>query len=223
MMTKQSVTSFLTPTFDMIRRKFSAGISYSRYFHKDSLNFYTTPIQNEIYSYFSYKGWWLRPSVGVSYGWGTKTEYEKQEYFIWSRLLQQSRSYYVTVTNRESIRDLALTLSLRKDFDWLDVLGKGDLMGFTPVLLLNCGTQNFGFNTTYSAAQQGTVRVNALPSNSSISETTDFAFQSVSAVLRGTYMKGKFLLQPQVFFDYALWETDQRFNTVYAVMVSMSF
>ena len=69
----------LTPSFDIIKRKFSLGISFSRYISKDSLSFYTTPIQNEIFTYFTYKNWWLRPSISLSYGWGSETEYEKRE------------------------------------------------------------------------------------------------------------------------------------------------
>jgi len=213
----------LSPSFDLIKRKFSAGIAYSHYFNKDSVDFYMTPIQNEIFSYFSYKGWWVRPGVNLSYGWGTKTEFEKQQYFIYSRLLQRTQSYFITVKNMESIRDLSLTLSVRKDFDWYDVLTKDDNFMITPVVLLNMGTQNFGFNTSYSNNQNAAIRINSTPSNSEISETTDFALQSVSAVLRAGYMKGRFMLQPQIFFDYALWETEKRFNTVYSVMVSLSF
>ena len=62
------------------RGSFSTGISFSKYISKDSLSFYTTPIQNEFFAYFSYKKWWLRPSISVSYGWGSKTEYEKRKH-----------------------------------------------------------------------------------------------------------------------------------------------
>jgi hypothetical protein len=223
---KSKITTYqyaLIPSFDMIKRKFSAGIAYSHYFNKDSVDFYMTPIKNEIFSYFSYKGWWVRPSVNVSYGWGSKTEYEKQQYFIYSRLLQRTQSYFVTVKNMESIRDFSVTLSVRKDIDWFDVFTKDDNFVITPVFLLNLGTQNFGFNTSYTNNQNAAIRINATPSNSEISETTDFALQSVSAVLRAGYLKGKFMLQPQIFFDYALWDTEKRFNTVYSVMVSLSF
>ncbi|MGZ5134585.1 MAG: hypothetical protein ACXWCG_05530, partial [Flavitalea sp.] len=39
----------ITPSFDVIKRNFSTGISFSKYLSKDSLTFYTTPIQNEIF------------------------------------------------------------------------------------------------------------------------------------------------------------------------------
>lgn len=213
----------VSPSYDLISKKVSTGISYTHYFNKDSLDFYTTPIHNEVYSYFSYKGWWLRPTVALSYGWGSKTEYEKQKYRMWSRQLQQLQDYYVTVKNVESVRDLSLTLSIRKNFDWYDVLWKDDNITLTPVLLVNAGTQQFGFNTSYSYTFNS-VRVNSLPSNSSASDQTAFDFQSTGVIIRASYMKGKILIQPQVLFDYYLQPTESdRFNTVFSVNVSLAF
>jgi len=212
-----------SPSYDLIKRSFSTGISFTKYISKDSLDFYTTPIQNEIFTYFTYKKWWIRPSVSISYGWGTKTEYEQRKYQRLSRLLAQRNSgYYVTVENKESIRDFSLTFSLRKNFDWYNVLGKDDNITFTPVLLLNSGTQQFGFNTSYSYNATA-IRVNSLPSNSNISDQSSFALQSVSMVMRGSYMKGRLLLQPQILFDYYLPESDSPFNTVFSVSAGISF
>jgi hypothetical protein len=213
----------ITPSFDVIKRSFSTGISFSKYLSKDSLTFYTTPIQNEFFAYFSYKKWWLRPSVSMSYGWGSKTEYQKKQYKIHRRLLQQSNRYYITIRNEESINDFSVTLSLRKDFNFYDVLSKQDNITFTPVMLFNSGTQNFGFNTSYTYTLPSAIRVNSTPGNSNISERTDFAPQSVSMVLRSSYLKGKFLLQPQVLFDYYLPEAEDRFNTVFSLTASVSF
>jgi len=66
-----------SPSYDLIRRAFSTGISYTRYVQKDSVDFYLTPVQNELFAYFSYKNWWIRPSVNIAYGWGSEASYEK--------------------------------------------------------------------------------------------------------------------------------------------------
>lgn len=213
----------VSPSFDMIKRSFSTGISYAHYFNKDSLGFYTTPIKDEIYAYFSYKKWWVRPTISVSYGWGSRKDYEEQKLRIWSRQLRQLQTYYVNVENVESVRDLSLTASVRKDFDWYDVFTKEDNITFTPVLMANAGTQQFGFNTSYSYTFNP-VRVNSIPSNSDVSDQTSFQMQSISAILRGSYMKGKMLVQPQVLFDYYLLPTDSNpFNTVFSINISLAF
>jgi hypothetical protein len=214
----------LSPSFDVIKRKFSTGISVSKYFSKDSVSFYTTPIQNELFAYYSYKNWWLRPSLSVSYGWGSKTEYETKKIKIKKKLLERgNQNSSVTIKNEESISDLSVTLSLRKDFNWYDVLLRNDNVMLTPVILFNSGTQNYGFNTSYTYTLPSAIRVNSTPSNNNIKEKTDFAPQSLSMVLRGSYLKGRFLIQPQILFDYYLPEADDRFNTVISITAGVSF
>jgi hypothetical protein len=220
-----------SPSYDLIRRKFSTGISYTRYLTRDSLDFYTTPIQNEVFAYFSYKKWWVRPSLNLSVGWGSKEDYEKTEVRRWSRILARSNSYYVTTKNEESVRDISVTLSVRKDIDWYNVIAKDDNITFTPVLMLNSGTQTYGFNTSYSYSTSSKstlspIRANSLPSNQEISDNSEFALQSASMVLRLGYLKGRLLVQPQVLFDYYLLDVadgDSRFNTVFSISAGISF
>lgn len=214
-----------SPSYDLIKRKFSTGISYTRYFSKDSLNFYATPIQNEVFAYFSYKGWWLRPSVNFSYGWGSKTEYERRRLWRYNVILSRPDRYNVTIKNEETVQDFSMTVSLRKDFDWYDVVSKNDNITFTPVVMLNSGTQNFGFNTSYSY-NFTPIRANSLPSNQEITDKTGFALQSASLALRCSYLKGRFMIQPQVLFDYYLPQMDEdlnRLNTAFAITAGWSF
>ncbi|WP_205510884.1 hypothetical protein [Longitalea arenae] len=214
----------VSPSFDYIKKRFSAGIAYTRYFTKDSLDFYTTPIQNELFAYFSYKKWWLRPTISVSYGWGSKEEYDKREASRLARLLQRRNRYYVIVKSVESVSDLSATFSLRKDIDWYNILGKSDNITLTPIAMLNAGTQTYGFNTSYSY-NFSPVRTNSLPSNNDISDNTQFAFQSACLALRGSYLNGRFLLQSQVLFDYYLQDLDagSKLNTVYSITAGLSF
>jgi hypothetical protein len=216
----------VSPSYDLIKRSLSTGISYTKYFTKDSLNFYNTPIQNELFVYFSYKKWWVRPTINFSYGWGSREEYEKRKLSRLAYLLSLSRDYYVVVRNEQQIRDFSTTFSLRKDFDWYGIFGKKDNVTFTPVALINAGTQNFGFNTSYSYSRTPVLRTNSLPSNREISGNTEFALQSTSLVLRGSYLSGRFLLQSQVLFDYFLQEVDDensRLNTVFSITAGITF
>lgn len=227
----------ITPSYDLIRHNFSTGISYTRYFHKDSLNFYVTPIQNELFAYFTYKKWWLRPGINFSYGWGSRTEYEKRKESrkeqlksLLKRLNRSNGNPDPVITedkNELTVKDFSVTFSLRKDFNWYDVFGKNDMVTFTPVWMLNCGTMNFGFNYTTSnsvnAFKTLAVRPTTSPSSQYISNKTAFEPQSTSLVLRGSYLKGKLLIQPQIFFDYFLQEADDKFNTIYSITAGISF
>jgi hypothetical protein len=196
-----------SPSYGLIRRSFSTGISYTRYVNKDSVDFYITPVQNEFFAYFSYKKWRVRPSINFAYGWGSKASYEKRRLIRYARLLSQADRDYVVIKNEESVRD---------------VLGKDDNITFTPVLLLNSGTRNFGFNTSYSY-NFSAIRTNSLPSNQQLSDNIGFAPQSTSLVLRGSYMKSRFLIQPQMLFDYYLPEGDDKFNMAFSISAGLSF
>lgn len=215
----------ISPSYDCIRSNFSTGISYTRYFTKDSLSFYNTPIQNEVFAYFSYKKWWIRPSVNVSYGWGSRAEYRKRRFARLAYLLSIP-NYGIDVREEERVRDFSATFSLRKDIDWYGVLGKNDNITLTPIAMINAGTQNFGFNTSYSFSRIPFPRTNALPSNHEISGNTGLALQSASLVFRGSYITGRFLLQSQILFDYYLQETrddGDKLNTVFSVTAGISF
>ncbi len=48
----------------------AAGISYTRYFVKDSYSAYASPIQNDLYASFMYKKSWLNPGVALGYSTG---------------------------------------------------------------------------------------------------------------------------------------------------------
>lgn len=212
-----------SPSFDYIKKRISTGIAYTRYITKDSLDFYTTPIQNEVFAYFSYKKWWVRPTLSLSYGWGSNEEYEKREIDRRLRLLRTR--YFVNIKNETSVRDFSATISVRKDIDWYNVLQKSDNITLTPIAMLNAGTQNYGFNTSYSY-NFSPVRANSLPSNYEISDNTQFALQSACFALRGSYLKGRFLLQSQVLFDYFLQDlddSDSKLSTVYSITAGLSF
>src|SRR6185295_10269636 len=75
----------ISPSFDYLQnRNFAAGVSFTRFFTKDSLSFYTSPLQNELYGYFTYRKSWFRPAISVSYGWGSRSDYSKPEELITS-------------------------------------------------------------------------------------------------------------------------------------------
>lgn len=213
----------ISPSYDYLRsRNVSTGISFTKYFSKDSLPFYTTPIQQELFAYFTIKKWKLRPSVSVSYGWGSKKEYEKKQVFLWNRWLQRSQRGFITVENEESVHDLAAILSLKYNFMWYDVLKKDDAFMLTPVVMVTGGTQRFGFNTSYES-RSTVVRNNFLPSNQQITEQTGFGAQSVSFILRADYSVGKFFIMPQFLMDYYLPEADDRFTVAYSVVTGFNF
>ncbi len=213
----------ISPSYDLLKKRFSTGISYTKFFVKDSLNFYTTPIQQEAFAYFSYKGWFVRPTVSVSYGWGSTTSFEKRRIKIQKNRKKNARRIDITEKREESLHDLSVVFSVKKDFSFHDVLRKRDMVSLTPVLLVNCGTQQYGFNSSYSYTSTAKVKSGNLPSNVSITDRSTFSPQSAAVIMRASYLCGRFLVQPQFVMDYFIPGTEQQLNAAFSVTAGVSF
>lgn len=215
----------VTGSYDYIKNnKFITGISLTHFFTKDSLSFYTSPLKNEVYSYFTYRHFWLKPSVAVSYGWGSRNAYEdRQEYVTAFRLTTNG---FTRINTRESVNDFNLTSSIRHDFYWLDVLGKRDYIRFTPQIVFTSGTQKFGFNQTSSTyATLPRTGANVLFSSEKVSLDDQLYFQplSLSTYLKAEYSKGKFFFQPQLIFDYYFPANEKNLTTAVVMNAGVIF
>ena len=222
---KNLYQSSISPSFDYLKNKaIAAGISYTRFFTKDSLPFYTTPLKNELYGYFTYRKSWIRPTVAVSYGWGSRSDYSEREVQLID--LRLRRRGYTYINTEESISDFSLITSIRHDFYWLDVLTYKDHIRFTPQLSFTSGTQKFGFN------QKSNTYVNVLRNNSSVLYSSDnvylddeLKFQPLALTMnfRGEYSMGKFFIQPQFVLDYYFPATTDNFSSFFSINVGFMF
>ena len=209
----------ITPSFDYLQnRDFATGVSYSRYFSKDELPFYTSPLNNEVYGYFTYRKWWMRPMIAVSYGWGSRSEYHKREEQIQSLRLRPRGYTYINTT--ESVSDFSILTSVRHDFYWLDVFGFNDHIRLTPQINLTSGTQKFGFNqksNTYATTWTNGTNVLYNTENIYLDDQLDFQPLSLTFFLRGEYSFWKFFVQPQLMLDYYFPATSKNFTSLFSI------
>lgn len=215
----------VTGSYDYQQKKsFITGISLSHYFTKGDLPFYTSPLQNEAYGYFTYRKLWFKPSVGLSYGWGNRDDFEEREEQIQN--IQLAQKGFTRINTRESVIDFNLTTSIRHDFYFLKVLSGNDYVRITPQLSFASGTQQFGFNQTSNtyATVRRTGR-SVLYSTENIALDNQLYFQPVSltAFLKTEYSIGKFFFQPQVMFDYYFPATENNFTTSFIVNAGFVF
>lgn len=191
-------------SYDYIKnRKFITGVSLLRYFTKGDLPFYLSPLETEAYGYFTYRKPWLRPSVAVSYGWGSRRAYEEREEQI--RNIRGVRGATTNVTTDERIVDFNVTASLRHDFYFLKIFSSKDFFRLTPQVALTSGTQQFGFNQTsnsYATLRRNGRSVLYNSENVTLDNSLNFQPLSLTAFLRSEYSTGKFFVQPQAWFDY---------------------
>jgi hypothetical protein len=215
----------ISPGYDYLEnRNFATGFTYTRFFTKDSLSFYTTPLQNEVYAYFTYRKWWIRPTVALSYGWGSRTDYMERETLIQD--LRLLRSGVIRINSKESISDFSLITSVRHDFYWLGLLSYKDHLRFTPQLSFISGTQKFGFNqsaNTYATTIRTNSNILYNSENVYLDDQLDFQPLSLTMFLRGEYSFGKFFVQPQLVLDYYFPAADKNFSTLFSCNVGFIF
>lgn len=215
----------ISPSYDYIQnRSFVTGISFTKYFTKDSLPFYTTPIQNEVYGYFTYRKTWLRPTVSINYGWGSRTEFRKRRTLIED--LRLRRNGFTYINTKESISDFSLQVAVRHDFYWLNIFATKDHIRFTPQLSFINGTQKFGFNRssgTYVTVLRTGNNVLFNSDNYALDNELKFQPLSLTLSLRGEYSIGKFFIQPQLIFDYYFPADTKNFNSLFSLNIGFLF
>ena len=215
----------ITPSFDYLKNKsLATGISYTKFFTKDSLPFYTTPLQNELYAYFTYRKWWVRPMIAMSYGWGSRTDYAERESLIQD--LRLRRRGFTYVNTEETVSDFSVMASVRHDFYWLDVLTYKDHIRFTPQVSFTSGTQKFGFNqssSTYATVIRNNSNVLYSTENVYLDDQLKFQPLSLTLYLRGEYSIGKFFVQPQFTMDYYFPASSNNLNAIFSVNIGCMF
>ena len=215
----------LSPSFDYLKNHdFATGIAFTRYFNKDSVPFYTSPLKNEIYGYFSYRKWWVRPMIAFSYGWGSRSDYDEREDLITSLRLRPRGYTYINTT--ESISDFSIMASVRHDFYWLDVLSYNDHIRFTPQINFTSGTQKFGFNqtsNTYGTSVRNAANVLYSTENIFLDDRINFQPLSLTLYMRGEYSIGKFFIQPQFALDYYFPADTKNLSSLVSVNIGLVF
>ena len=215
----------VSPSWDYLANKdIATGISYTKFVTKKNLPFYTSPLQNEMYAYFTYRKSWFRPGVSASYGWGSRSDYTSREEQINSLRLRPRGFTYINTT--ESVSDFSVVASVKHDFYWLDVFTFNDHIRLTPQIAFTSGTQKFGFNQ--SSSTYGTLirtGTNVLYSTENVYLDDQLKFQplSLTAYLRGEYVLGKFFIQPQFTVDYYFPATSKNLSTFFTLNAGFIF
>lgn len=215
----------VTPSFDYLKnRSFATGLSFTKYITKKNLSFYTSPLQNELYTYFIYRKAWIRPMLAMSYGWGSRTDYQSRESLIQDIRLR--RRGFTYINTQETVSDFSVLASVRHDFYWLDVFTYKDHIRFTPQVTFTSGTQKFGFNqtaNTYATLVRNNSNVLYSSENVYLDDELKFQPLSLTMFLRGEYSLGKFFIQPQFAMDYYFPAEANNFNALFSINIGCMF
>ncbi|MCW3073665.1 MAG: hypothetical protein JWP69_734 [Flaviaesturariibacter sp.] len=224
----QGLTAYqglVTGSYDYLKAdRFITGVSFTKFFTKEALAFYTSPLQNEVGAYFTYRKWWAKPSITARYGWGTRTAVEERQERI--RLLRLRPNGFTRVSTKETVSDFSVAASLRHDFYWLDVLGERSVLRFTPQITFTSGTQKFGMNetsNTYGRTPGTNNPVLFKSEDNYLDDELYFQPLSLAAFLKTELSFRKFFLQPQIGLNYYFPATNKHFTTAFLVNTGFIF
>jgi hypothetical protein len=170
----------LNAGYDHTKNKdFISGISYTRYFYKDSSDIPVTPITNEVFAYFFYRKWWLEPGVSVDLGWGKFNE-------------QLPRRTERTVTGS----DFNIIADVRHSFIFLDVLKKDAAILLMPVASFTAGTAHYYSNLKSFQYVSRSKLIKRRNRETTISDKTGFQPRAIDLGVRLSYIIGRVTVSP---------------------------
>lgn len=198
-------------------RNFLTGISYTRYFYRDSSDIPPTPIKNEVFAYFLYRKWWLEPGVSFDVGWGRDRRRQ-------GALAQQ------TVTGS----DFNIITDLRHTFIYMDLLKENDAILLVPVLSFTTGTANYYSNLKsfqYVSRSKLIEKRNKqkkkrgqqiVEQEEIVSDNTGFQPRAIDLSLRVSYLLGKFTISPSYTLFRMLQGEDNNITGYFTASISLT-
>lgn len=218
----------ISSSFDYIKAKnWNYGVSFTRYFNKQDLSFYVSPLVKEWYAYTTYKGGWLRTTLALDYATGTQEELTQvtrpvrvrnnRGGFDTARVTQ-------TFQTNTSISDFSIFLSTQHRFQLGNLFSEEDRFSITPSLFSVAGTQRYGTNMQSSALAFGPRYANnqLLGTQSAVTRSA-FRVQNISLSIRAEYLYKKWYIQPSLLVDYTLPSASRQWNMIANLTTGLTF
>ncbi len=215
----------VTPSYDYISNRFSAGISYTRYLGKDTATLNASPYDNDLYAYVYLRRNTWRFGVAAGFASGSFNDnitYSDSVYKFITLLQRYGWVHYSkTIASQNHIKDYSFSASVRKDFEWLGVFTKRDNITASITAYLVTGMSKIKTNTNINYA---TKRLALAKFNRSYNDVdgNDFQVQSAALSLSLFYTIGKFNVQPVWFMDYYFPDAEKKFNQVFSLTFAYS-
>lgn len=198
------------------------GISFTRFMGKKEFVNTSSPYDNDLLAYINKKEGFFQPGIMVGFSAGKYREtsrYLDSQYVIYPG--PGYRYFYVNDTSTIKVRDLTIIPYLQTEFEW-NGIGKKDLIVFKPSLMLISGINKFTIDSKGRRSVLQYPRVGRNYSESA-SQSSGFNLQSLGLSLDATWYIGKFYINPQVYFDYYLLSSENKFNTLYTIQAGIMF
>ncbi|HEY9259888.1 hypothetical protein [Chitinophaga sp.] len=200
----------MTAGYDYTKNKnFLTGVSYTRYIFSDSSDVPATPIKNEIFAYFYYRKWWLQPGVSFDYGWG--------------------KDVNEAAHLRETLRgnDFNIIAAVRHPFIFSGIMGRGDVLLFTPSINLTMGTANYYSNLKafqYITRSPQLMNIKNHPGKElNFEDHTEFEPRAADLTMNLSYFVGRINLAPSFTVFKSFTGSEQGIMSYFTARMAYSF
>jgi hypothetical protein len=191
----------ITPSYQISRRDWTAGITFSRYINKDSTSFAVNPMRNDIYAYGTLKKYWLEPGAAFDFSFDAYTV--KQNIIIPGGFPSPDAPGGTIPQDSYNIHahTFAGILTLQHDFEWFSLFQRNDHVAFTPTVFVLANSANYDIAVikNLKTGQMKRFANNDFQKNSS---ATAFSVESVGALMDAIYSYKHFLIDPQILGNY---------------------
>jgi hypothetical protein len=215
---------FVSPSFDLVGNKnISLGISFTHYFVKDKYSTFSSSVQNDLFTSFSYKKAWLQPGIALGYSSGEYGEAKNKDSIIGG----VKRHFYDTLNITSN--SFYTMLSVQHQFEWYSIFNKLDGLSFSPSLMVNAGSGSASTTrlTNVPPPGPGGAEVfNALNRKGRAPrvQASEFQMQSIGLNLDLNYSIGNFNIEPQLYLDYYVRSTNtKRTTAIFMLNVGYTF
>lgn len=223
---------YLSPAFDFSNKNLAAGISYFHYFNKKDVDFYISPLVNELYAYTVLKKLWLQPKLALDYAWGQYDELAGLKFIdtVRYRRFAPIVRYLSRQQRIANVSDFSIMFSLRHDFIYTPPKHSKLFFRYTPSLLVLGGTASYGSNTPLNSLNgpRMTSLTNIkyfqqLYGSSFTPPSSNFAVQNFNITNTAMFGAGAWYIQGQMTFSYFIPKAQSRWNTLFNVTTGISF
>jgi hypothetical protein len=193
----------ITPSYQISRRNWSAGITYSRYINKDSTSFAINPMRNDIYAYGTWKKYWLEPGVAFDFSFDS--------YKVEQNILIPGGGHFYNIGSPDGgseqqafnihAHTIAGILTVQHDFEWFSLFNRNDHVAFTPTVFVLGNSANYDISVIKNLKAGAAKRF----ANNDFQKNTagnSFAPESVGALMDAVYSYKHFLIDPQILGNY---------------------
>lgn len=216
----------LSPSYSYSKGKLlDATLSYSHYFKKANYSSSASPFDDEFYGSTTLKKYWIKPGISVGYSSGKYVEIINVDTVVVIANRPTPIKFIDTATT--SISSFSVAASIEHDFNFYNVLSTKDGLRFTPQLSLITGMNDYSVSNKKSLQLYNTYvkrRLKRLQRFQSSAGENKYEIQSAGLDLDLNYTIGKIYLEPELYLDYYLPNTDdKRFTQIFNFNIGITF